>query len=133
MYVFAPITLILAIYSFYKFGTTFRAQPDVSGIWMVLRITLILILFLSFMLRVHYALTLQDRIIIQEMDFRYYRLTGKTLHESGLDLSDPQIFALRFASDDELKDLAGQAHSKSLKPDQIKKMIQTWKGDYRRV
>lgn len=132
-YVFGPVTLVLAIFSFYKFGTTLRTQSDLSWLWFTAGVILILILLLSVMMRVHYALTLQNRIILLEMDFRYYRLTGKTLHESGLDLTDPQIYALRFASDEELEDLAAQAHAKNLKPNQIKKMIQSWQGDYRRV
>lgn len=132
-YVFGPVTLVLAIFSFYKFGATLRTQSDLSWLWFTAGVILILILLLSVMMRVHYALTLQNRIILLEMDFRYFRLTGKTLHESGLDLTDPQIYALRFASDGELEDLAVQAHAKNLKPDEIKRSIQDWKPDYNRV
>lgn len=133
MYVFAPVTLILAIYSFYKFGTSTHTHPDVSGIWMVLGIALILILILSFMLRVHYALTLQNRIILQEMDFRYYRLTGQSMEEMNLNLTDAQIFALRFASDEELMQLTRAVQENNLTPDTIKRSIKTWKADHRRV
>ena len=40
-----------------------------------------LIIWVAFMMRQHYALTLQNRIIIDEVKFRYFRLTGKSIDE----------------------------------------------------
>jgi hypothetical protein len=57
----------------------------------------IIILLMSVKLR-GYAVHLQDRIIRDEENFRYYRLTGKLL-DSRLTLK--QVIALRFADDEE--------------------------------
>jgi hypothetical protein len=77
-----------------------------------------------------YALRLQDRIIRIEMQARLARL--------GLDarlpeLSAKQIIALRFASDAEMPTLLERAISEALEPDQIKKAVSNWQGDYLRV
>jgi len=77
-----------------------------------------------------YALKLQDRIIRVEMQSRLARL--------GLDgrlaqLTRKQIVALRFASDAELPVLVERAIAEKLEPDQIKKAVTDWQGDYLRV
>ena len=77
-----------------------------------------------------YALKLQDRIIRLEMHTRMARL--------GLDgrvpqLAPKQIVALRFASDAELPALCERAIAEKLDPDQIKKSVTNWQGDYGRV
>jgi hypothetical protein len=77
-----------------------------------------------------YATGLQDRIIRQEESFRFYRLTGK-LPDPKLTLR--QIIALRFASDEELVDLAAQTTEKDLSPKEIKQMIKNWRADEMRV
>jgi hypothetical protein len=77
-----------------------------------------------------YALKVQDRVIRAEENFRYYRLTGNRLDDT---LSMKQVIALRFAPDDEFVELAEQATSESLSPDDIKKAIQNWRADLHRV
>ncbi|MBM3820501.1 MAG: hypothetical protein FJW14_15990 [Acidimicrobiia bacterium] len=77
-----------------------------------------------------YALRLQDRIIRLEMQTRLARL--------GLDsrlpqLGKKQIVALRFASDAEMPGLIERAVAEKLDPDQIKKAVSNWQGDYSRV
>ena len=77
-----------------------------------------------------YALRLQDRIIRMEMQSRLARM--------GLDarlpqLSPKQIVALRFASDAELPALCERTIAEKLDPDQIKKSVTSWQGDYARV
>lgn len=44
-----------------------------------------------------------------------------------------QIIALRFASDEELKELTEKALKNNLKGDEIKKEIKKWKADFQRV
>lgn len=89
--------------------------------------------FLSFMLRQHYALGNQDRIVRIEMRFRYYVLTGKRLELLEDKLSFGQIAALRFASDAELPVLLDRAIKEGLKPNQIKQNIKDWQADHMRV
>ena len=102
-----------------------------DSIWLFVAALFVIIGGLSFMLRQHYALTLQDRIIRQEVRFRYYTLTGQRLEEEELSLG--QILALRFAPDEELPDLIKKTLAENLSPDLIKQSIVNWKGDYMRV
>lgn len=80
-----------------------------------------------------YALTLQNRIIINEMRNRYFHLTGKTFEEKEQNLKLGQIIALRFAPDNELLGLMDRAIAEKLKAKEIKQQIKNWKGDYIRV
>ena len=48
-------------------------------------------------------------------------------------LSESQLFALRFAPDEELAGLVARAVTEHLSPDDIKKAVQNWKADDRRV
>lgn len=133
MMVFAPLMLIILGISIYRLITTWNANSDEFWIWTVLSVLIFLVLWFSTMTRTHYALTLQNRLIIQEVDFRHYRMTGKTLEEAGIHLTDEQIFAVRFATDDEFLDCILRAHKEKMQPEQIKSKIKSWKGDYRRV
>ena len=77
-----------------------------------------------------YALRNQDRIIRLEMQLRLARLGLEA--EAGR-LSIRQIIALRFASDAELPALLRRADAEKLSPDQIKRAVTDWQGDYHRV
>lgn len=133
MLVFAPIMLVLLGISIYRLVITWNAVNDEFWIWMVLSTLIFMVLWFSGMTRTHYSLTLQNRIILQEVEFRYYRATGKTLEEAGMNLTDEQIFAVRFASDEEFVELIHQVNKQKTQPEKIKSEIKTWKGDYRRV
>ena len=80
-----------------------------------------------------YALTLQNRIIINEMRNRYFHLTGKTFDEKERELKLGQIIGLRFASDAELLALMDRAIAEKLTSKEIKQQIKNWRGDYIRV
>ncbi len=80
-----------------------------------------------------YALTLQNRIILNEMRNRYFHLTGKTFDEKERELRLGQIIGLRFASDEELLNLMDRAIAEKLTAKEIKQQIKNWKGDYIRV
>ena len=80
------------------------------------------------------ALRAQDRIIRLEERMRLERLLPPTMKERAAGLSTSQLIALRFASDDELPDLArrvidGDLHGRA----DIKKAIRTWRPDDLRV
>lgn len=97
------------------------------GVWLILAsFSLILITIFA---RV-FALKAQDRGIRAEENFRHFVLTGKPL-DSRLRLG--QIIALRFASDAEFPALAVKAVEEKLKSEDIKKLIQDWRGDFHRV
>jgi hypothetical protein len=80
-----------------------------------------------------YALTLQNRIIINEMRNRYFHLTGKPFQEKEKELRLGQIIGLRFASDEELLALIDRAIAEKLTSKEIKQQIKNWRGDYLRV
>ena len=77
-----------------------------------------------------FVLRVQDRVIRLEMRVRLTRLGL----ERELDqLEHRQLIALRFASDSEIAALARWAIGEKLPPDQIKRAIQQWQGDYFRT
>lgn len=92
-----------------------------------------LIVYLSLMVRQHYALGNQDRTVRLEMRLRYYILTGKRLEEIEQQLGFKQIAALRFAPDEELPGLTDKAVKENLSPDEIKRHIINWLPDKMRV
>ncbi len=78
-----------------------------------------------------YATTLQDRIIRQEVQFRYFASTGKTLPE---EITLPHMIGLRFAWDSEFISLVNQVVAKpSITAKEIKQKIKNWKWDFNRV
>ena len=75
-----------------------------------------------------YTTKLQDRIIKLEMRLRCAQLSGA--QQAALArLSNPQIVALRFASDEELPSLLERAEREQLTADQIKRAIKNWLPD----
>jgi hypothetical protein len=102
-------------------------------LWAALCILFILLGLVSLMLRQHYALMLQNRIIRLELRFRYYVLTNKRFEEAEARLSAAQIYALRFASDEELPALVERALKEDLPGDEIKRAVKNWLADEMRV
>lgn len=88
-----------------------------------------LIVVMTILLVRQFALRLQNRIIRLEMQVRLARLGC----ERGMALSLPQLVALRFASDAELPALMDLAMAERLTPDQIKRAVTNWQGDYLRT
>ncbi|TDE07195.1 DUF6526 family protein [Flavobacterium sandaracinum] len=127
-FVYYPIIMTLLAFSIYFSFTT-----EDPLIWAFISAVFVVLFCLAFMLRQHYALTLQNRIVRLELRYRYFSITGKRLEELEHQLNDDQLFALRFAPDEELQALTQRALSESLSGKEIKKAIQHWKGDYERV
>lgn len=128
-FVFYPLMLILLGVSIY-FGI---ADENLRTIWIFISFLILAVILVSFMLRQHYALTLQNRIVRLELRYRYFTLTGERLELLEDKLSDGQFFALRFASDEEFPKLTQQAVTQNLSGDAIKKSIKNWKPDHHRV
>lgn len=127
-FIFYPVLSFLLAFAAYQ-----ALRGDNSPIWIFFTILLAMIGWLSYMLRQHYALTAQNRVIVLEMRFRYYVLTNQRFELIEDKLSFGQIAALRFASDDELPALVQKALTTGLSPDEIKRSIVNWLPDYRRV
>lgn len=128
-FVFYPVVFVLMIFCVVQLSKA----GDRFYEWLMLLFLAFLIAWLSFMMRQHYALTLQNRIVVLELRLRYYQLTGKRLETIEPELSFAQLAALRFASDEELPALTQKAVNENLSPDSIKKSIKSWVADHRRV
>ncbi len=128
-FVFYPVMLVLMGVCIY-FATEDEANRVV---FILMGIISFAITWLSFMLRQHYALGNQNRIVRLEMRLRYYQLTHTRLEEYENKLSFSQIAALRFASDKELPALLQRALTEQLSADAIKRAITDWQPDNMRA
>lgn len=128
-FVFYPLILFLVAFCI----RNAIADSGNQLIWVAITMVFLIIGWLSFMMRQHYALTLQNRLIVNEVRFRYYTLTQQRFELLEDQLSFGQIAALRFASDDELLILIKKTLNAQLSPGQIKKSIVNWKSDTNRV
>lgn len=128
-FVFYPVMLAL-----FSVAVT-RAVMNEEGrlIWIFLSVLVAIITWVAYMLRQHYALVLQNRIVLLELRYRYFATTGERLEMYEGMLSEGQLFALRFAQDDQLLPLIKKAINEELSPDAIKRSIENWKADDRRV
>jgi hypothetical protein len=129
-FIFYPVVLGAAgVCSYFALMTESRHRL----IWMAITGTLLIMAWLSYMMRQHYALINQNRTVRLEMRFRYYVLTQKRFELLETQLSFKQIAALRFASDEELPELIQRALKENMSPDEIKKSIRVWIPDHMRV
>lgn len=128
-FVFYPVMLLLGAICLYN------AYSDVTlrTVYLILAALSFVIIWLSFMLRQHYALGNQNRIVRLEMRLRYYQLTNTRLEQYEDQLSFGQIAALRFAADGELPVLLQRALNEQLSPDAIKRSIKDWQADEMRA
>ena len=101
-----------------------------AGIAFLLAVALILLFFYAR----SFALTVQDRVIRLEMTLRLEQLLPPDFQARVQEFSLDQVIALRFASDEELPDLARRALTEKLTERKtIKKMIKKWRPDFLRV
>jgi hypothetical protein len=128
-FIFYPLLLIALIASV----VAYNHHPDQSEIWGAIIALFIFIGWSSFMMRQHYGLRNQDRIVRLELRFRYYVITGKRLELPESKLSFSQLAALRFASDEELAVLVERTLKENLNAHQIKNLIVHWLPDDMRL
>jgi hypothetical protein len=80
-----------------------------------------------------YPLKVQDRVIRLEERIRLQALAPAEWHTQIYRLSEDQLIGLRFASDDEVVELAKQALEGNLNRKQIKERIKSWRADNWRI
>ena len=102
-------------------------------VWLLFGILSFCILYLAIMLRQHYALGNQDRILRLEFRLRYFELYGKPASDIEKQLTFGQVAALRFANDTEFRNLLEKALSENLDAEKIKQQITDWQPDDMRV
>ena len=80
-----------------------------------------------------YPVKVQDRVIRLEERLRLQALAPAEWHAQIYRLTEDQLIGLRFASDDEVVELAKQALEHNLNRKQIKERIKNWRPDEWRV
>jgi hypothetical protein len=128
-FVLLPLMSALTIMGIWKACT---GESD-QLVWGLFAILAFCILLLAVMVRQHYALGNQDRIVRLEFRLRYFQLFGRDAGMAESKLTFGQIAALRFAGTEEFKALLERALEKDLSPKAIKQAIQDWQGDHMRV
>lgn len=126
LYPVLTIAILSSIYLTFKDATS-------ALLWAAITFLLILLSLLSLMIRQHYALGNQDRIVRLELRLRYYILTQQRFEQLESKLSFSQLAALRFASDEEFIQLADRALKENLSGDAIKQSIKSWLPDEMRL
>ena len=128
-FIFLPGLAILLIIGIRKAIVDQEHQLE----WELFSIVIFCILYLALMLRQHYALGNQNRIVRLEFRLRYFEIFGKSSDAVEKQLSFSQIAALRFADQNEFIHLLNLAINKRLSADEIKRSIKDWQPDNDRV
>lgn len=121
-----PVLILNLIYSI----ILLIRHPNPNAVWVV--IMAIALLVMAFLVRIN-PLKVQDRIIRLEERTRLSTLLSNPLCSRIPELTEKQLVALRFASDEELPTLVEEALRHNLKSKEIKKRIRNWRPDDWRV
>lgn len=105
-------------------------HPGFFHFWIVIFNTALLVAVVRFR---QYALKVQDRVIRLEERLRLAALLPDSLRPQIAQISERQLIALRFASDEEVPALVERTVTANLVPAEIKKTVQHWRADYWRV
>ncbi|GAB2948081.1 hypothetical protein GCM10027048_11200 [Hymenobacter coalescens] len=128
-----PAALLLAFYAGRRYAAVAGSDTDESRLWFTLAAVAATLLGTIWIMRQHYALTLQDRLARLEVRQRYFELTGQRFQPLEARLRLGQILSLRFAGDAELPALAAAAAAEQLSPAAIRDRIQDFQPDPMRV
>lgn len=128
-FIYLPLLAVLQIIGIWKIFSDEVHQLT----WILFSVVIFLIIYLALMVRQHYALGNQDRIVRLEFKQRYFEIFGKRSDEVEGQLNFGQISALRFAWDDEFKVLLEKALNGQMSGDEIKKSITKWRPDNHRI
>ncbi|MCB2378720.1 DUF6526 family protein [Hymenobacter sp. BT635] len=132
-FVLFPAAVVLAGYGIRRYLNVAGNDDEISRLWFTIMLLAVVGLGVLIMLRQHYALALQDRLIRLEVRQRYFELTGKSLRAWEPQLQMSQILALRFAGDAELPTLVEAAAREKLSSKDIQARIQDFQFDHLRV
>ena len=126
-YILLPILLINLLLSIYRSTTAFSLETAWL-VWMAVALIMIAVFARTF------ALKAQDRVIRLEERMRMQALLPDELKPRIHDFTMDQLAALRFASDNELQNLARKVLEDGIDDRKtIKQLIVTWRADYQRL
>ena len=123
---FLPVLLLLLAYA----GSRLLRNADIRSAFEFLLVVEVAVA--GFLSRVN-ALKVQDRVIRLEERLRLAALLPSHLVPTIHELTERQLVALRFASDEELPALAARARTEGLNAATIKSAIKKWRPDHLRV
>lgn len=118
-FVLIPFVLVLLVYAGRHYVAIAGSDTSAARVWFVLAALALALGFTVLMLRQHYALGLQDRVIRLEVRQRYFELTGRSFRALEGRLTLKQIMVLRFAADEQLPSLAEEAAAQNIAPGTI--------------
>lgn len=122
-FVVLPSALVLTFYAGRHYAGVAGSDTALARVWFTLALLAATVLGTIVLLRQHYALGLQDRVIRLEVRQRYFELTGRSLRSLEARLTMKQLIALRFAPDNQFPNLVEAAASQSLAPKAIIEQI----------
>jgi hypothetical protein len=131
-FVAGPLLALNLLWRLYRAGQTLSmGQARAEATFSLLTAVALVILFLYSR---QFALKAQDRVIRLEERLRMQALLPENLRSRIGEFSADQLIALRFASDEELPELARRVlEEKIADRGRIKAMVKTWRPDYHRV
>ncbi len=132
-FVTLPLALLMLGYTIIRYSKVAGDDDQIARLWFSLAGVALTVLLTILLLRQHYALKLQDRIIRLEVRQRYFELTGQRFAELERQLTLRQILNLRLAGDDELPALAQAAAREKLDGPAIQARINNFQPDTMRV
>jgi|SRR3954468_24989855 hypothetical protein len=121
-----PVLLVLLVWNIVHV----IRRPGTSSVVMLLIVLVLLVL--AYLVRT-YALRVQDRVIRLEERLRLTSLLPERLRPRIRELTESQLIALRFASDEELPGLFEKTLNAGLTSSQVKEAIVQWRPDDFRV
>lgn len=114
-----PLSAVITLYAGWKYVSIAGSDTVGARLWFALALLGGVVVGVVLLMRQHYALGLQDRVIRLEVRQRYFELTGRSLRSLEGGLSMKQLTALRFAPDELLPALVEEAASAQLVPGAI--------------
>ena len=129
LYHFFAAPILAIVYPVWAIVHLWRHPTPQSLVWLLFALA---VAVLAWRAR-SFPLAVQDRLIALEERLRIERLLPPEARASAAALTDDQLIGLRFASDEELPELAAAAVAEKLNRGKIKKRVKNWRADHRRA
>ena len=129
LYHFFAAPVLMIVYPLWAIYHLYNHPTPQSTVWLLFALA---VAVLAWRAR-SFPLAVQDRLIALEERLRIERVLPPDARVVASELSDDQLIGLRFASDDELSELAAAALAEKLDRKAIKRRVKNWRADNRRA